>query len=203
MDVRTKIEIGIAAFIVAILFVCGFQQNRIARLVQERDKYERNTETLLSDVERFKVNDSLNAAKVYALELSVKEFERFRGEDAALIKQLKAKNRDLEAISKAQARTIVELSTMAKDTIIKHDSIPIPALVLRAGDPWYDFEGLLVDKKFTGTMVCRDSLVLEESVRYKRFLWWKTKKVKDRELSVVTKNPHNTILGLEHIVIEK
>ena len=60
---------------------------KINRLTAERDRYAGNTAALLSDVERYRVRDSLNAARVQSLELTVKEYERFRADDAALIKQ--------------------------------------------------------------------------------------------------------------------
>lgn len=192
--------------LIAVLLLVGiffYSERRIKSLVAERDRYSRNAEALLADIETFKVRDSLNAAKVKGLELSLKEFERYRAEDASLIKQLKAKNRDLEAISKAQSQTIVELSTTAKDTIIIRDSVPIPALSLHAGDAWYDFNGVLEGRNFTGTMTSRDSLLIVESVQRRRFLWWKLKAIKNREISATSKNPHTQIIGMEHIVIEK
>ncbi len=89
MGVRTKIEIGVAVLLAAILLFCAGQQWRIKQLAAERDRYAGNTAALLSDVERYRVRDSLNAARVQSLELTVKEYERFRADDAALIKQLK------------------------------------------------------------------------------------------------------------------
>ena len=160
---------------------------------------------LLSDVETYRVRDSLNAARVQSLELSIKEYERFRGEDAALIQSLKAKNRDLSAVNKSQAQTIIDLRATPKDTIIIRDSVKTPAVAVHCGDEWYDFNGLLTAREFTGTLQNRDSLVFAETIRYRRFLGflWKTHKVKDRRLDCVSKNPHTKILGLEYVVIEK
>lgn len=197
----------IVVFVVlaSLVAALGLQDRRMRALTHERDKYQRNTEALLTDVETFKVRDSLNAAKVMGLELSLKEFERYRAEDAALIKQLKAKNRDLQAISATQTQTIMELSAAPKDTVVIRDSVKIPALLLHCGDAWYDFDGLLANNEFTGTMVSRDSLLVSESVRYKRFLGflWKTKRIKDREMGVLSRNPHTTIQGCEFITIER
>ena len=199
-----KIDIILViAVILAMVCYSYFTERRIKNLQAERDKYLHNTETLLGDVQKFMVRDSLHAARVTALELSIKEYERYRAEDASLINQLKAKNRDLESISKAQTQTIIELSTMAKDTVILHDSIPVPALALHAGDAYYDFYGVLDGRKFTGSMTSRDSLIVAESVQYKRFLFWKTKRVKNREIDIVNKNPHSVIQGLEFVTIEK
>lgn len=203
MDWRGKgIVCGI---VIAVLTTITVQHRRIERLTAERDRYKGNAETLFSDVETYKVRDSLNAARVQGLELTVKEYQRFRAEDAALVKELTIKNRGLSAINKAQAETIIELRAAAKDTVIIRDSVPVPAMALHCGDAWFDFDGLLADGEFTGTLSNRDSLVLAESVRYKRF-WgflWKTKKVADRQLDCVSKNPHTRIIGIEHIVIEK
>lgn len=199
----TRKTLWIAAAVVAILCLFGIQQRQIQRLSGERDKYRNNAETLLGDVEFYRVRDSLSAARVLALELTKSEYERFRAEDAALIRQLVKKNRDLAAVNKTQTATIIELQSRPRDTTIIRDSIMIPAVAVHCGDAWFDFSGVLTDKEFTGRLEHRDSLLLIESVRYKRFLFWKTKRIKERQLDCVSKSPHNSILGLEHIVIEK
>lgn len=192
-----------AVAIVAALAVI-WADRKIERLTAERDRYAGNTAALLSDVERYRVRDSLNAARVQSLELTVKEYERFRAEDAALIKQLKQRNRDLAAVNKTQSQTIIDLRAVPRDTVVLvRDSIITPAVAVHCGDAWYNFDGLLTKDEFTGKMEHRDSLLLVESVRYKRFLWWKTKRIKDRQLDCVSKSPHNSIIGLEYVVIEK
>ena len=203
MDWR-KIIIAVAVVAAAAIAVI-WMDRKINRLTAERDKYRNNTETLLSDVEQYKVRDSLNAARVQSLELTVKEFERFRAADAALIKELKQRNRDLAAVNKTQSQTIIDLWAIPRDTVVIRDSVRIPAVAVHCGDTWFDFYGLLTEKEFTGTLANRDSLVIAESVQYKRFLGflWKTNKVKDRRVDVVSKNPHTSILGVEHVVIEK
>lgn len=195
----------IAAILVAILTFITIQQQTIRGLRDERDKYKGNTETLLSDVETFRVRDSLNAARVQALELTKKEYERFRAEDAALIRELKARNRDLAAVNKTQTQTIIELRDTPRDTVIIRDSVKIPAMLLHCGDEWYDFDGLLSNNEFTGILVNRDSLLVAETVKYRRFLGflWKTKRIENRELECLSKNPHTQIVGMEHVVIEK
>lgn len=203
---KTWVKFAVLAVVIFAAAISVVWADRtINRLTAERDKYRNNTETLLSDVETYRVRDSLNAARVQSLELSVKEFERFRAADAALIKQLKARNRDLAAVNKTQSQTIIELQAAPRDTFIVRDSIPIPAVAVHCGDAWFDFDGLLTATEFTGTLANRDSLLIAESVQYKRFLGflWKTHKVKNRRVDVVSKNPHTSILGVEHVVIEK
>lgn len=194
----------IGAIFAALLVFAGFQQNAIDNLKQERNRYERNTESLLLDVTQYKIRDSLNAAKVGALELTIQEYKRFRANDAELIKQLKQRNRDLAAVNKTQSQTIIELRAVPRDTVVLvRDSVRVPAVEVHCGDAWYNFDGILTKDEFTGKMEHRDSLLLVESIRYKRFLWWKTKRIKDRQLDCVSKSPHNFIRGLEYVVIEK
>lgn len=203
---KTWVKFAVLAVVVIAAAISVVWADRtINRLTAERDKYRNNTETLLGDVETYRVRDSLNAARVQSMELSIKEFERFRADDARLIRELKAKNRDLAAVNKTQSQTIIELQAAPRDTFIVRDSIPIPAIAVHCGDAWFDFDGLLTENKFTGTLANRDSLVVAESVQYKRFLGflWKTNKVKNRRVDVVSKNPHTSILGVEHVVIEK
>lgn len=193
----------VAAVMAAVLVVIVLQGVSVRRIKSERNRYERNTESLLLNVEQYKIRDSLHAARVQSLELTVKEFERFRADDAALIKELKQRNRDLAAVNKTQSQTIIDLRAIPRDTVVVRDSVQVPAVVVHCGDAWYNFEGILTKDEFTGKMEHRDSLLLVESVRYKRFLWWKTKRVKDRQLDCVSKSPHNSIIGLEYVVIEK
>lgn len=194
--------VGIVAVAIAVILT----NKRIEQLTAERDRYKGNTAALLSDVEIFKMRDSLNAARVESLQLTIKEFERFRASDAELIRELKARNRDLSAVNTTQSQTIIDLRATPRDTVIVvRDSIVTPAVAVHCGDAWFDFDGLLTKDQFTGTLANRDSLLLAETVKYKRFLGflWKTRRVQDRRVDVVSKNPHTQILGVEHVVIEK
>jgi len=195
-----------AAITLAVLASFYIMGRKIEKLTNERDRYKGNTELLLSDIHTYIVRDSLSAARVESLELTVREFERFRAEDAALIRELQNKNRDLSQVNETQSQTIIDLMAIPKDTVvIVRDSIQVPAVAVHCGDAWYDFDGILTAEQFTGTLVNRDSLLLAETVKYKRFLGflWKTRRIQDRQLDVVSRNPHTTILNLEHIVIEK
>lgn len=194
----------IGAAFAALLIYMGFQQNAIERLKAERDRNAKNVETLLSDAEQYRTRDSLNAATIGALELTVDEYKRFRAADAEVIRTLQTQKRDLQAVTKAQTATIMELSATPRDTVIIRDSVPMPAVAVHTGDAWYDFDGLLTEKEFTGTLANRDSLLIAETVQYKRLFGflWKTKRVKNCKIDIVSRNPHTTILGAEFVQIE-
>lgn len=180
------------------------QCRRIRALASERDRYKANTEILAGKVDYYRTSDSLNAASVQTLRLTVAEYAKFRAEDAALIKSLRTKNRALKSAISAQTSTVVEVVSTVHDTIVMVDSIPTSAKSLKCGDEWYTFEGVLTGSEFTGTMQTRDYILVAESIQYKRFLGflWKTKRIKNRKLDIVSKNPHCKIVDVEHTIFD-
>lgn len=192
----------VAAIVVVLWSIATCTENK--ELARERDRYRQNTEVLSGQVEHYKTADSLNGARVRALELSLDEFERYRAQDAQLIKSLKQRNRDLQSVNDMQMQTIIDLQGAPKDTIIIRDSVPVKAKAVECGDPWYSFKGVLTDTDFSGRLETRDSLIISESVEHKRFLGflWKTRKVKNRQIDAVSRNPHSQINDIIFVVIE-
>ena len=193
----------VAAFLAAALYITILSV-RNEKLKADCGRYRANVEVLSADCAIYRLKDSLSAARVMALELSLDEFERYRAADAALIRELKQKNRDLSAVNDVQAQTIIDMAARPRDTVIVIDSIPVKAKAVHCGDAWYDFDGLLTEGSFTGRMETRDSLIVSESVQHKRFLGflWKTSKIKNRQVDVVSRNPHTKINDVIYVVIE-
>lgn len=199
----------IAAIVLAVAAVVTIwvQRSRINQLTGERDKYRTNTETLLQDVSRYQTKDSLNAAKVGNLELKLSEYKKYRADDAALIKSLQTKNRDLQRVTTAQMKTINELRANVRDSIVylPGDTVTTVLRCIEYSDKWVDLDGCIINNTFSGKIITRDSLLITESVQYKRWLGflWKTKRIKNREFDIVSKNPNSKITGFEVITIEK
>lgn len=202
-----KKYIILAAIIMAVAAAFWFQQKRINNLTVERDKYRSNTETLLQDVRTYQTKDSLNAAKVGNLELKLSEYKKYRADDAALIKSLQTKNRDLQRVTTAQMETINELRANVRDSIVylPGDTVTTVLRCIEYSDKWVDFDGCIINNTFSGKIITRDSLLITESVQYKRWLGflWKTKRIKNREFDIVSKNTNSKITGFEVITIEK
>lgn len=200
--------IAAIALAVSAVVTIWVQRSRINTLTGERDKYRTNTETLLQEVSRYQTKDSLNAAKVGVLELKLSEFEKYRASDAELIKTLQTKNRDLERVTTTQMETINELRATVRDSVVylPGDTVTTILRCVDIVEPYFELHGCATpDGQFTGTHINRDSLLIAETVQYKRF-WgflWKTRKIKNREIDVVSKNPATRILGVEFVTIEK
>lgn len=200
--------IAAIALAVSAVVTIWVQRSRINTLTGERDKYRTNTETLLQEVSRYQTKDSLNAAKVGVLELKLSEFEKYRASDAELIKTLQTKNRELERVTTTQMETINELRATVRDSVVylPGDTVTTVLRCVDIVEPYFELHGCATpDGQFTGTHINRDSLLIAETVQYKRF-WgflWKTRKIKNREIDVVSKNPATRILGVEFVTIEK
>lgn len=196
-----------AAIILAVAAAFWVQHVKIKRLTEERDRYQSNTEILLQDVRTYQTKDSLNAAKVGNLELKLSEYKKYRADDAALIKSLQTKNRDLQRVTTAQMKTINELRANVRDSIVylPSDTVTTVLRCIEYSDKWVDLDGCIINNTFSGKIITRDSLLITESVQYKRWLGflWKTKKIKNRQIDVVSKNPATKILGVEFVTIEK
>lgn len=195
------------AMVVAAVATIWVQRTKIEKLTDERNRYRGNTETLLQDVETYKTKDSLNAAKVGVLELKLSEFEKYRASDAELIKTLQTKNRELERVTTTQMETINELRATVRDSVVylPGDTVTTVLRCIEYSDKWVDFDGCIKNNTFSGKIITRDSLLITETVQYKRWLGflWKTKKIKNREIDVISRNPHTKIMGVEYIEIEK
>lgn len=189
-----------AVVAVAIIAIMGWH---IHSLTAESERNASNTSALLEEMEHYRTSDSLNAAKASILTLKMAELEKHRADDLKTIETLKIKRNELEQYTALQTRTIAELQGKARDTIIIRDSVIVEHMTcIDIADAWIDLHGCIdPDDNFSGTLEVRDSLLVVETVQRKRFLGflWKTKRVKSREIDVVSKNPYTDIVGVESI----
>lgn len=194
----------VAAIMAAMLVVIILQGVSVSRIKTERNRYKENTMTLLVDVNAYKIRDSLNASKAQDLSLKLSELKKYRQEDAKLIADMGVKLRNLQAVASLGTEMRTEFVTkIVRDTIFKAVNDTNKAALIDYEDKWLTFKGRLENGQFRGNIISRDSLLIAENVRYKRFLFWRTKRIKSRDFRVVSKNPHTKIVDCEHIIVEK
>lgn len=210
-----KIIIKIAIIAVAILaLVLAF--HKIHKLKEENTRLLSNQEilltqkqTIMAESQAYRVSDSLNAAKVSELQFTLKEYKKYRAQDLQLIEQLKVKKSDLQKVIDSQTETINSLSAKLNDSI-RIDTVTNIIDALKCFDyksKWTDVSGC-IDLKCDSINLQiknRESLKIVETVVYKRFLGflWKTNKVKDRQVDVVSENPNTTITNLDYVSIKR
>lgn len=186
---------------VAIFLLCKY--NNGIRI--ERDRYRANTEALLTGVQEYQIRDSLNAARIGVLELTEKELRKRIGEDEKIISELKGRNKELQGIAEASLNTGDSIIVSVRDTIIRRDTAYIEIPCIDVAERWFEMHGCIDEGYFVGYYQARDSIILIESVQRARFLGilWKIKKIKKRDFSIISKNPHTKIEGFEVIRIKK
>lgn len=210
-----KIIIKIAIIAVAILaLVLAFHKihklkEENARLLSNQEILLTQKQTIMAESQAYRVSDSLNAAKVSELQFTLKEYKKYRAQDLQLIEQLKVKKSDLQKVIDSQTETINSLSAKLNDSI-RIDTVTNIIDTLKCFDyksKWTDVSGC-IDLKCDSINLQiknRESLKIVETVVYKRFLGflWKTNKVKDRQVNVVSENPNTTITNLDYVSIKR
>lgn len=190
--------------VIAICFLsaCVWMQRRaLVRERAEKTRYKGNTEVLLDTMQRYVARDSLNVARLQSLELKLKEYKKYRANDLALIEDLRMKGRNLSSVSNLSTNTTDTLFAYAHDTIYIKDSIKVEARCVDISKPYIELHGCMVGDEFKGTLHTYDSLLVVESIYYKRFLGflWKTKRIKNKYIDVFSRNPRTTIADAEII----
>lgn len=201
-----QIAIYCLVFIVAVAVGVGLQGVRLGKARQEVQRYKADVEALQQGVREYRTRDSLNVAQVEQLQLTLKEYERYREDDARLISQLRTKGRSLEQVITAQSIMIGKLQGSVRDSLVYvSDTVQVLARCVDIEQPYISLHGCVEGAEFTGSIEVRDSLIIVESVRYKRFLGflWRTRKVRDRHWEIVSRNPDVRITGFEVVSITR
>lgn len=188
--------------VLALCLVVYVQCRRSVRLTTERDRYRQNSEALLSDVRRFRIDSAATAVDVKALRLSVDEFERYRGEDMAKIKAMGVKIRKLEAAARHQMEIVAPIDATIRDTIIIRDTVPVVAQRVEMLTPHIQMQGIIESGKLRGEI--RIPVTLRQAVwlEYKRrWIFWK--RVKSVHQTISCDNPYVQIKYSEYILIGK
>lgn len=195
-----------------IITATALSIQKIRNLAKENSRLLNNQDILLCEMRNYKISDSLNAAEVSELRFTLKEYKKYRAGDLQLIKQLQIKKSNLEKIISSQTETINGLAAKINDSIstridtaneievrdtIKHFSYK---------SKWTDVYGYISGDCDSVHLQIRnrESLKIVETVVYRRFLGflWRTKKIKDKQITVVSENPNTVIVNSECVSIE-
>lgn len=200
-------------FLFIILILAFF---RIDNLLSENSRLKSNQDILLSEKEsimaesqKYKIADSLNAIKVSELQLTLKEYKKYRAQDLQLIEQLNIKKSNLQKVINTQSETINTLSINIQDSIIADIATSqIDTLkCFKYKSKWTDVSGCLDLRRDTVDIQInnRESLKVVETVIHRRFLGflWKTKRIKSRHVDIVSENPNTKITNCEYISVKR
>lgn len=174
------------------------QKNNLNRIKENMEVLLKSNNDLILKTRNYQIQDSLNVAQIKSLELTVKEFKTYREKDAKLIKSLKIRNKDLEALVNTKLET--------RDTILVavHDTVSGIA-TFNYTSTWTDLSGTIdmIKDTMQVNITNREDLEIIESVTRKRFLGflWYCKKLESRKIDVVSHNPNTTIKNVSYTKI--
>ena len=209
---KTITKIKLIALCVALIGI-AFLFIRISSLAKENTRLQNNQSILLSEnsaliaeSQKYKTSDSLNAIKVNELRLTLEEYKKYRSDDLALINKLNIDKREMQKVIDLQEKTINDLVAPLRDTVIIYKGSETGVKAFSYRSQWTDVEGLinLQSDSVNLSVKNRESLVIVESVKYKRFLGflWRTKKIKSRSVDIVSRNPNTEIIDADYESIE-
>ena len=196
--------------LIAILIVTlalAFLINGTLKLQKENKRLTNNQAVLLDSMQTYKVADSLNAAKINVLKLSLSDYKKYREEDAKLIKRLKADK--LSATTSINTTTTTKIKVQIKDSIIYKDRVvPVDTVKqINFDSKWTSVHGYLANDTVSLDIENREELLVAESFIRKRFIGIKLPiwlfGYKTKSIDVVSKNPNTKITNLEYIQIYK
>ena len=181
----------------------GILSNSLKVVTEERDIQRKNVETLFTDVE-----NSLKAATIADLQLTLSQYKRFREEDAELISDLKVDNKRLQGVVTTQTESYYNHTAILRDSVRilvarQPDSIKIPILVKTANysDEWHTLNITIDGDSLNYRLRTRESLIITNHVVPKRFLWFRFG-CKEVRTDVVSKNPYVEKIDVESIMLK-
>ena len=184
--------------VLALFLVVYVQHRRSVRLMADRDRYRLNSEALLSDVRRFRIDSATTAVDVKTLWLSVSEFERYRAEDMAKIKAMVVKIRKLQAAAKHRMEVAAPIDATIRDTIIVRDTVPVAIQRIEMLTPHIQMQGIIEDGRLRGEIRVPVTLRQAVWIEYKRRrIFWK--RVKAVHQTISSDNPYAEVTYSEYI----
>lgn len=170
---------------IIILFILLAAVTRLYNItLKEKERIEANQTTLMTSLNSFKFRDSLNAVENGRLKLSISELKELREADFKLIKELKLRPKDVEAITKVKVVTRDSIIFQLKDSCINYES------------EWTKVSGCIGD---TLSIETSDSIAFIAHKEYKHkflFFRWGLERAK---VKIINFNPRSSIKSPEWI----
>jgi len=170
----------------------------------ERIRVSANQEVLFDRmnkaIQTYKVRDSLNAARVDALNITVSEFKDHFREQTKMIRDMGVKLNRLQSVSTMATETEHNIITTVRDSLVLRDG-PESIQRINYADPWLSFSGVIDNKQLTASFQSRDTLIQVIHRVPRKFLFFRygTKGVRQE---VVSKNPYSRITYNELLMFQ-
>ena len=181
-----------------ILILSLWSSNKALR--SDNNRLQGNNEALMEEVVTYMDIADRSAASVQKLKKS--ELEKNYQDVCQRAEDLGLQVKRLQAASKTETQTKVEIQTVVKDSIIYRNGILDSLKRIEWRDPWVSVEGTLKKDSLNLNATSVDTLYqFIHRVPHKFwFIKWGTKAIRQE---ITTSNPHSKIVYTEYIELKK
>lgn len=197
-----RFNLILSAVAVLMGFTIFVLQSDMKRVKKERDRYQMNSDALLSEIKQWQADSATTATDVATLRLTIDELEHYRGEDAAKIKQMGIKIKNLETVAKHELEVNAKINAQIRDSVIIRDTVRVEIKSVSMITPYIQLSGIIEGDSLTGSVSLPVTLRQAVWVEYKRrWIFWK--RVKAVHQTITSDNPHVMIKYSEYITIQR
>lgn len=196
---KSTLYLSLAVLLLGMAVAFLWQRNNY--LKGERDRYRGNTEALLTDMKRIRLDSTTMAVDANTLRLRVDEYKRLRAEDAEKIKRFGVKIKNLEAAARHEIEVAGPIDAAVRDTVVIRDTVPLLRQKVEMITPHIRLTGLIEAGRLTGEI--RVPVTLNQAVWVEYKGWWFWKRVKAVHQTISSDNPYVDIRYSEYIQIHK
>lgn len=188
-------------YIVAVMAIALWAMSSYSSSLLKKLQAKTNTVYALTDsLHSYKIHDSLNCAQKRSAELSLSDYKRVCSEQYQLIQKLKCD----------RPTGVHEIEILKHDTVTAHivDTIVLndTCKSFKWSDNWTTVSGLICNDSVSLAINSVEDVIVVESITRKKFfgikLPIKTFGYKNRQVSVVSRNPHTYIKNIESVVLQ-
>lgn len=201
-EIMNKLDWIVTAILLALIIYFGLSNKKIE---SENKVLKSNVITLIEGVEQYTVKDSLQAATIANLELSLYQYKKYREEDEKLIKSLKIDNKRLKGVISTQTESYYQHTALLRDSVkmlLTPDSVPttIPIKTASYSDRWHSLNVTIEGDSLDYILKTKESLLITNHIVPKRFLFIKYG-CKEVRTDVVSRSPYAEDINIESITI--
>ncbi len=201
MTIKTKIYIGLFIIMLGMVCTISFQAKYIKKQKANIERLDGNVTALTTDINHFKVNDSLNAATIQSLNITVSEFKDMNIEAKKTIDALNIKYKRLLKVNQTITQENQDLIlNKTIDTLILKDTI-VKTVSASYRSPYLDLDIYDLGNQYQVKYESRDTIdqILENIPKKFLFIRYGTKGFKT---TYVNRNPNAKIVGASDYIFK-
>ena len=201
MTIKTKIYIGLFIIMLGMVCTISFQAKYIKKQKANIERLDGNVTALTTDINHFKVNDSLNAATIQSLNITVSEFKDMNVEAKKTIDALNIKYKRLLKVNQTITQENQDLLlNKTIDTLILKDTI-VKTVSASYRSPYLDLDIYDLGNQYQVRYESRDTIdqILENIPKKFLFIRYGTKGFKT---TYVNRNPSAKIVGASDYIFK-